>query len=161
MTSLAGLKLIDLFMIAGYFAAVMAIGFWASRKVKSDDDFFLGGRRFSSPALDHALAVHRHPQRDGRPGRRCDRPRRIGRDLVPVDVALLHTLLLVDRSHHAQAPGHHHRRLFPHPLRQKPGNALRHGRPLLFRPLDRALAARAPAQRSQGRPEAQSAPMRP
>ena len=31
-----GLKLIDLAMIAGYFAVVMAIGFWASRKVKTE-----------------------------------------------------------------------------------------------------------------------------
>ncbi len=63
MTSLLGLKLIDLVMIAGYFAAVMAIGFWASRKVKTEDDFFLGGRKFSAPLLImHWLCTGTHSE---------------------------------------------------------------------------------------------------
>jgi Na+/proline symporter len=63
MTSLLGLKLIDLVMIAGYFAAVMAIGFWAARKVKSEDDFFLGGRKFSAPLLTmHWLCTGTHSE---------------------------------------------------------------------------------------------------
>ena len=60
MTALLGLKLIDLVMIAVYFAAVMAIGFWASRKVKSDDDFLPGRPEVRQGPADHALAVHRH-----------------------------------------------------------------------------------------------------
>ncbi len=63
MTSLLGLKLIDLVVIAGYFAAVMAIGFWASRTVKSEDDFFLGGRKFSAPLLTmHWLCTGTHSE---------------------------------------------------------------------------------------------------
>ena len=63
MTSFAGLKLIDLAMIAGYFAAVLAIGFWASRKVKSEDDFFLGGRRFGTGLLMmHWLCTGTHSE---------------------------------------------------------------------------------------------------
>ena len=63
MTSLGGLKLIDLLMIAGYFAAVMAIGFWASRKVKNEEDFFLGGRKFSAPLLTmHWLCTGTHSE---------------------------------------------------------------------------------------------------
>ena len=63
MTSLAGLKLIDLVMIGGYFAAVMAIGFRASCKVKSEDDFFLGGRKFSAPLLTmHWLCTGTHSE---------------------------------------------------------------------------------------------------
>jgi Na+/proline symporter len=68
MPTLLGLKLIDLAMIVAYFAAVMAIGFWASRRVKSEEDFFLGGRRFGKGLLvmhwlctgthsDHAVQV--------------------------------------------------------------------------------------------------------
>ena len=63
MMSLAGLKVIDLIMIAGYFAAVMAIGFWASRKVKNEDDFFLGGRKFGEGLLTmHWLCTGTHSE---------------------------------------------------------------------------------------------------
>jgi Na+/proline symporter len=44
--TLFGLKLVDLAMIAGYFAVVTTIGFWSARWVKTETDFFLGGRRF-------------------------------------------------------------------------------------------------------------------
>ena len=37
METFLGLKVIDLGVIAGYFTVVMIIGFWASRKVKSDE----------------------------------------------------------------------------------------------------------------------------
>ena len=50
-------------MIAGYFAAVMAIGFWASRKVKTEDDFFLGGRKFGKGLLTmHWLCTGTHSE---------------------------------------------------------------------------------------------------
>jgi Na+/proline symporter len=63
MMSLAGLELIDLIMIAGYFAAVLAIGFWASRKVKNEDDFFLGGRKFGAGLLTmHWLCTGTHSE---------------------------------------------------------------------------------------------------
>jgi Na+/proline symporter len=48
---LYGLKLVDAGMIAAYFAAVLAIGFWSARRVKSERDFFLGGRRFGKGLL--------------------------------------------------------------------------------------------------------------
>lgn len=68
MGSLYGLKAIDVAMIVGYFAAVMAIGFWASRRVKTEEDYFLGGRSFGKGLLvmhwlctgthsDHAVQV--------------------------------------------------------------------------------------------------------
>ena len=75
----------------------MAIGFWASRKVKTEDDFFLGGRKFGKGLADHALAVHRHAQRDGGAGGRRDGPRRARGHLVPVDVVVLDAVLLADR----------------------------------------------------------------
>jgi Na+/proline symporter len=67
-TTLYGLKLIDLAMIVAYFVVVMAIGFWASRRVKSEEDYFMGGRRFGKALLvmhwlctgthsDHAVQV--------------------------------------------------------------------------------------------------------
>ena len=46
-----GLAWIDLFVIGGYFLVVMLVGFWASRKVHDEEDFFLGGRRFGSGLL--------------------------------------------------------------------------------------------------------------
>src|SRR5687768_11763073 len=63
-----GLKLIDLAMVVIYFAIVMGIGFWASRKVKTEEDYFLGGRSFGKGLLvmhwlctgthsDHAVQV--------------------------------------------------------------------------------------------------------
>ena len=39
--SLYGLKPIDLIVIVGYFAIVMVIGFWVSRQVRTEEDFFL------------------------------------------------------------------------------------------------------------------------
>ena len=63
MTTFLGLKLIDLTMIALYFGAVMAIGFWASRKVKTEDDFFLGGRKFGKALLTmHWLCTGTHSE---------------------------------------------------------------------------------------------------
>jgi Na+/proline symporter len=61
MTTFLGLKLIDLAVIIGYFAVVMLIGFWASTKVHTDEDFFLGGRRFGKALLTmHWLCTGTH-----------------------------------------------------------------------------------------------------
>jgi Na+/proline symporter len=58
-----GLKPIDVAVIAGYFVAVMAIGFWAARRVKSEEDFFLGGRRFGKGLLVmHWLCTGTHSE---------------------------------------------------------------------------------------------------
>src|ERR1700733_14609412 len=63
MTTYFGLKLIDGVMIAAYFVAVMAIGFWSSRKVKAESDFFLGGRRFGKGLLVmHWLCTGTHSE---------------------------------------------------------------------------------------------------
>lgn len=59
--TLLGLKLIDVAVIVGYFAVVMLIGFWASTKVHTDEDFFLGGRRFGKALLTmHWLCTGTH-----------------------------------------------------------------------------------------------------
>jgi hypothetical protein len=60
MMTLYGLKLIDLAADRRLFRDGLAIGFWSSRKVKTEEDFFLGGRRFGKRPSDHALAVHRY-----------------------------------------------------------------------------------------------------
>lgn len=60
-TTWLGLKLIDLAVIVGYFAGVIFIGFWASTKVHTDEDFFLGGRRFGKALLTmHWLCTGTH-----------------------------------------------------------------------------------------------------
>lgn len=41
-----GLPLIDLITILVYFLFVLGIGYWASRRIKNQEDYFLGGRRF-------------------------------------------------------------------------------------------------------------------
>ncbi len=41
-----GLPLIDLLVIALYFAAMIAIGVWSSRRIRNKEDYFLAGRRF-------------------------------------------------------------------------------------------------------------------
>jgi len=43
---LLGIKLLDWFMLALYFGATLAIGFYTARKIKSTTDFFMGGRGF-------------------------------------------------------------------------------------------------------------------
>ena len=63
MTTFFGLKLVDLAMIAAYFVVVMAIGFWSARKVKTESDFFLGGRRFGKGVLImHWLCTGTHSE---------------------------------------------------------------------------------------------------
>ncbi len=58
-----GLKPIDVAVVAGYFAAVLAIGFWAARRVKNEEDFFLGGRRFGKGLLVmHWLCTGTHSE---------------------------------------------------------------------------------------------------
>src|SRR5580658_5881448 len=41
-----GLSWMDLAIIGAYFVAMIAIGFWCNRRMRSREDFFLGGRRF-------------------------------------------------------------------------------------------------------------------
>jgi len=41
-----GLPMIDIAVIVGYFAVVIGIGVWSSRRVKNQEDYFLAGRRF-------------------------------------------------------------------------------------------------------------------
>ncbi len=41
-----GLPIIDLAVIALYFAFVIAIGIWSSRRIHNQEDYFLAGRRF-------------------------------------------------------------------------------------------------------------------
>jgi len=61
--TLYGLKLVDLAMIAAYFAVVMVIGFWSARRVKTEEDFFLGGRRFGKGLLVmHWLCTGTHSE---------------------------------------------------------------------------------------------------
>lgn len=58
-----GLKPIDVAVVVGYFAAVMTIGFWAARRVKNEEDFFLGGRRFGKGLLVmHWLCTGTHSE---------------------------------------------------------------------------------------------------
>ena len=46
-----GLPLIDIIVIAVYFLAVLLIGFWSMSRIKNQEDFFLGGRRFGKLIL--------------------------------------------------------------------------------------------------------------
>jgi SSS family solute:Na+ symporter len=41
-----GLEIIDIFVIIVYFLIIISIGFWAMRRIKSQEDYFLAGRRF-------------------------------------------------------------------------------------------------------------------
>jgi len=41
-----GLQWIDIAVILAYFGVVIAIGVWASRRIKNQEDYFLAGRRF-------------------------------------------------------------------------------------------------------------------
>ena len=41
-----GLEVIDILVIVLYFAMMIGIGFWSSRRIKNQEDYFLAGRRF-------------------------------------------------------------------------------------------------------------------
>lgn len=58
-----GLKLIDIGVIVGYFAVIMLVGMWASFKVHTEEDFFLGGRSFGKGLLMmHWLCTGTHSE---------------------------------------------------------------------------------------------------
>lgn len=41
-----GLQIADILVIAAYFAVMIGIGIWASRRIKNQEDYFLAGRKF-------------------------------------------------------------------------------------------------------------------
>jgi solute:Na+ symporter, SSS family len=41
-----GLQLVDFLVISVYFITIIGIGIWASRRIKSQEDYLLGGRKF-------------------------------------------------------------------------------------------------------------------
>lgn len=41
-----GLGIVDLIVIAFYFTAIIIIGIWSSRRIKNQEDYLLGGRKF-------------------------------------------------------------------------------------------------------------------
>ena len=41
-----GLTILDIIVIAVYFAVMIGIGFWSMKRIKNQEDYFLGGRRF-------------------------------------------------------------------------------------------------------------------
>ncbi len=41
-----GLSILDIVAVFAYFSVVIAIGFWAMRRIKNQEDYFLAGRRF-------------------------------------------------------------------------------------------------------------------
>ncbi|NJM16600.1 MAG: hypothetical protein HC896_15600 [Bacteroidales bacterium] len=41
-----GLSFLDLTIIAVYFIVLIGIGFWSMKRIKDQEDFFLGGRSF-------------------------------------------------------------------------------------------------------------------
>ncbi len=44
--TLLGLPLLDIIIITVCFAVMIETGFWSMRRIKNQEDFFLGGRRF-------------------------------------------------------------------------------------------------------------------
>jgi Na+/proline symporter len=46
-----GLAILDLIVMAAYFLGIIAFGLWISRRVKTEEDYFLGGRRFGKGVL--------------------------------------------------------------------------------------------------------------
>ena len=109
MPAASTLQTLDIATILAYFVAVMGIGFWASRRVKTQKDYFLGDRQFGKSLLvmhwlctgthtEHAVQVSGATARVG-----------LGGDLVSVDAPLFDPLLLADCSHSSTTPGHHDR----------------------------------------------------
>lgn len=41
-----GLQLVDILVVMAYFTVIISIGFWAMRRIKNQEDYFLAGRRF-------------------------------------------------------------------------------------------------------------------
>ena len=50
-----GLSLVDIIVIAVYFAIILAIGAWSMRRIRNQEDYFLAGRRFG-PFIQTFLA---------------------------------------------------------------------------------------------------------
>ncbi len=142
MTTFFGLKVVDLAMIAGYFVVVMAIGFWSSRKVKTESDFFLGGRRFGKGLLVmHWLCTGTHSEMAVQV---AGATARVGLGGIWYQWMWLFStpfywlMAPVTRRLRVTTTGDFFRIRYG----RGPGNALRSGGPGLLRSVDRALAAR-------------------
>lgn len=70
---------LDIIVLAGYFVIILAIGIYASRKVKGVDDYYMGGRRFGKAMMtmyafgagthaDSAVGVVAQSYKYGMPG---------------------------------------------------------------------------------------------
>ncbi|MBM4081202.1 MAG: sodium:solute symporter family protein, partial [Planctomycetes bacterium] len=46
-----GLAIPDLLMMLLYFVGIIAFGLWMSRRVKTEEDYFIGGRKFGKAVL--------------------------------------------------------------------------------------------------------------
>ncbi len=58
-----GLAPLDWLMLFLYFIVVIFIGFWTARKVRTEEDYFIGGRKFSGPLLiAHWLCTGTHSE---------------------------------------------------------------------------------------------------
>lgn len=55
------LNAVDIMVLAGYFASILALGLYQARKVKNSGDFFAGGRKFNKfLMIMHALGTGTH-----------------------------------------------------------------------------------------------------
>ena len=76
---LYGLHWLDIAVVGAYFAVVIGIGWWASRRIKSQEDYFMGGRAFGritaifmtfgmASSADSAVSAARETYRQGMAG---------------------------------------------------------------------------------------------
>ena len=89
---------LDWLVIAVYFAGIVAVGLFVSRRVKKTEDYFLGNRSFSVwLMLAQSFGVGTHAEMPvALAGGRLS-VRLLG-DLVPVEKSLHHAFLLASRA---------------------------------------------------------------
>ena len=52
-----GLAVIDIVMIVLYFLVVLGMGYYSARRIKNQEDYFLGGRRFGKLIQTFAVGM--------------------------------------------------------------------------------------------------------
>ena len=92
------MNVIDYIVLIVYFITMVAIGIWSMRKVKGQEDYFMGGRGFGKllqtfAAFGAGTGAH-EPVTVGRTGWTSG----LSGSLVSFDVALCHAHLLDHRS---------------------------------------------------------------
>ena len=101
-----GLHVADIFVLVLYLLGMAVIGFWSAKKIKQSHDFFMPRRFGKAMMVMFGFGAGTHSdQAVGVASKKLYQ--RAFRDMVPVALASLYAVLLVDRSRYETVSCYH------------------------------------------------------